>query len=196
MAKKEFPDVYEALISDFMERLATEARQSFEEDVLETRSDKQTPIERLMSVSLQFLIRSREWYFTPDRENIYLSGYSPPKDFNEWVPTGAGILVIPECPVGKYRADFMVRFAGYRKKWIWGAIECDGHAHHNLTKGQVEHDRKRDRAFQDAGVIVLRYPGSEIWNQPLKCAAEALAILERKVAVERTQAHWDEALGG
>lgn len=52
------------------------------------------------------------------------------------------------------------------------AIECDGHDYHERTKEQAKHDKQRDRDLQLAGWHVLRFTGSEIHNNPLKCVRE------------------------
>lgn len=52
------------------------------------------------------------------------------------------------------------------------AIECDGHNYHERTKEQAKHDKQRDRALQLAGWHVLRFTGSEIVTDPIKCVTE------------------------
>jgi len=54
------------------------------------------------------------------------------------------------------------------------AIECDGHAFHEKTKGQAKRDKARDRLIQLTGHHILHYTGSEIWEDPDKCAHEIL----------------------
>jgi very-short-patch-repair endonuclease len=52
-------------------------------------------------------------------------------------------------------------------------VECDGHDFHERTKEQAKRDRKRDRELQKLGIKVFRFTGSEIFADPLHCAAEA-----------------------
>jgi hypothetical protein len=64
------------------------------------------------------------------------------------------------------------------------AIEVDGHDYHERTKEQARRDRSRDRVLQAAGYVVMRFTGSELWANPMKCADEVFAMahgLEVKV---------------
>jgi very-short-patch-repair endonuclease len=51
-------------------------------------------------------------------------------------------------------------------------IECDGHEFHKATKEQIKHDNERDYDLKMAGYDVLHYSGSQIFNDPIKCANE------------------------
>lgn len=57
------------------------------------------------------------------------------------------------------------------------AVECDGHNFHERTKEQASTDRERDRELQAAGYPVFRFTGSDIWNDPMGCARQALRFL-------------------
>jgi len=81
----------------------------------------------------------------------------------------------------KYRADFMIEYTPNMldqnriiNKMI---IECDGHNFHDRTKEQAKRDRERDRLFQKHGIAVLRFTGSEIVKDPVKCAEEFMAFI-------------------
>jgi len=54
------------------------------------------------------------------------------------------------------------------------AVECDGHDFHERTKEQAARDRSRDRALQAAGYTVMRFTGSELYRDPMKCVREVL----------------------
>lgn len=91
-----------------------------------------------------------------------------------------GICIHPEFLIGKYRADFFVDFSHpVHRGRVFGAIECDGHDFHERTKEQAAHDKARDRYFQSLGLIVLRYTGSEIWRDAIKCASDAMATFDK-----------------
>ena len=92
-----------------------------------------------------------------------------------------------QVQVAGWRVDFVVHYpdldqpldeVGYRpfKRLI---VECDGHAYHERTKDQAARDRSRDRQAQLEGLPVFRFTGSELWNDPLGCADEVLAFMER-----------------
>lgn len=96
----------------------------------------------------------------------------------------------PEVIIGKnkYRPDFnlsvhqviningvdMVRdFTCY--------IECDGHEYHERTKEQAQKDRAKDRAFIIAGLDLLRFTGSEIYNDHKRCSREILDFMHKEM---------------
>lgn len=76
-----------------------------------------------------------------------------------------------EWPVLSYTADLVLIAPHFMI-----AIECDGHDYHERTKEQAAHDRKRDREMTQAGIVVLRFTGSEIWKNPFACADQVLSI--------------------
>lgn len=90
-------------------------------------------------------------------------------DWNHSVSGGQGFYVWPQMGVRNYRADFGVLFnvqtGVYRL-----AVECDGHEFHEKTKEQAQRDKARDREFLEEGWPVMRFTGSEIHRDPMKCA--------------------------
>ncbi|MCL6443424.1 MAG: endonuclease domain-containing protein [Alicyclobacillus sp.] len=79
-----------------------------------------------------------------------------------WGPADADRpKIYPQHRIGRYTADFLVTWGQY--KFV---IECDGHDFHEKTKEQAAHDKKRDREMTSMGYIVMRFTGSEIWNDP------------------------------
>ncbi len=85
-----------------------------------------------------------------------------------------------EIQVGnrKYRADFMIQpFYGDSRCDFKIDVECDGHDFHEKTKEQAARDKRRDRSIQAKGIPVLRFTGSEIWNDPKKCAKEVRSFV-------------------
>lgn len=89
-------------------------------------------------------------------------------------------FIIPQEEItvkGKtYRMDFSI-FARKGCKYCSLAIECDGHDYHEKTKQQAQRDKKRDRDLQLMGMSVIRFTGSEIYADPVKCAREAMKIV-------------------
>ena len=89
-----------------------------------------------------------------------------------------------QAPIGKYRADFHVEFQSETAVGVLSSaliVECDGHDFHERTKEQAARDRSRDRTLQ--GMFkVFRFTGSEIWADPMACAAQAISQLERDVS--------------
>lgn len=90
------------------------------------------------------------------------------------------VYIHQQAEVGKYRTDFLfhdcsVPFEISKPRLM--AVECDGHDFHEKTKEQARRDKQRDRYFQSIGVKVLRFTGSEIWQDPDKCAEEIFGEL-------------------
>ena len=178
------------ILAEYAEMRAAEARDEFVNNVSDWVEPSATPIERLMAIGLIFAIQSEAWFGFPPQNNEFYLAESEGDAFV--VPVfGPSIYIWQQVKVDKYKADFVVRFAHWRGGAVFGAIECDGHNHHDLTKEQAIHDRERDRHFQARGIIILRYTGKEIYRNPLKCAADALGILERR-AEDPSAPRWKE----
>jgi very-short-patch-repair endonuclease len=75
-----------------------------------------------------------------------------------------------------YRADFLIATI-YKGKTYEFVIECDGHDFHEKTKEQAKKDKKRDRDLTQEGYIVIRFTGSEIYENPTICAREVTNII-------------------
>lgn len=77
----------------------------------------------------------------------------------------------PQFEIQKYLiVDFVILFPQYSKLKI--VIECDGHDFHEKTKEQVKKDKQRDRTLTKLGFKILRFSGSEIYNNPKNCVME------------------------
>ena len=66
-------------------------------------------------------------------------------------------------------------------------IECDGHEFHKLTKEQVKHDNERDFNLKDCGYDVIHFSGSQIYENPWKCADEVCRYLTQKVKLKKPE---------
>lgn len=86
------------------------------------------------------------------------------------------ILVVPQYPVGRYRADMMVLVRDVKPARRF-AIECDGRDFHDANAGQADRDRYRDRCFLSDGIQTIRFSGAEIVANPIRCAVSALNII-------------------
>ena len=91
-----------------------------------------------------------------------------------------GLNIFPQmeivCGKKTYRVDFEINaiVCGKEKLVI---IECDGHEFHEKTKAQAIKDRQRERDLIKSGYIVVRFTGSEIFNNLYKCVGEIKEIL-------------------
>lgn len=93
------------------------------------------------------------------------------------------VWVGSQTPVGSYKADFTLTIRSWRdEKWRTLVIECDGHDFHERTKQQAAHDRSRDRWMIENGYTVFRFTGSELYRDPIKCAAQAFDMLMKLAA--------------
>lgn len=85
-------------------------------------------------------------------------------------------LLVPQFKWDSYRIDWL-----YRAPPISIFVECDGRDFHERTKYQAARDRQKDRRIQQAGYIVLRFTGSEIFKAPLDCAQQILDCAEEQM---------------
>ncbi len=77
----------------------------------------------------------------------------------------------------RYIPDFWIEIESDEKKPLYAIVECDGHNFHEKTKEQAKKDKQRDRDFIKHGYHVLRYTGTEIYRDPVKCASEIYETL-------------------
>lgn len=88
---------------------------------------------------------------------------------------GAPVAIFTQVPLDGFRLDLVVH--GARPV----AVECDGHAFHERTKEQAAHDKARDRKITRT-LPVLRFTGSEIHRDAMKCAGEVLDFVRGSAA--------------
>ncbi len=92
------------------------------------------------------------------------------------------IGICTQHQLGPYHLDFLVTAYDLqlmkepRVPTVVGrvAVETDGHDFHERTKEQAKHDRRKDRFVQAAGLKILRFTGSEVNENPIRCAKEAI----------------------
>ena len=91
-------------------------------------------------------------------------------------PCGEGNFIFPQCSVGRYRADFIIRSIGYPIRGrVWPprlfnniCVECDGQEFHTSDE-QKEYDRNRDEYFLENGIKTIRFSGYEINSNVSLC---------------------------
>lgn len=182
MVKSRIPTTDEK-IAEMADHIAAQARELFmgHFDDRSQPIEEWTPIEQLMGVGLLTAMRDYGFYGDCGDNNFAeRSSYTTYETTDFAWAVEFGILIFPQMPIGKYRADFLVSVRHYEGGEVIGVIECDGHDFHERSKEQARHDKQRDRYFQSLGLIVLRYTGSEIFRDPLMCAAGALGILHQR----------------
>lgn len=111
---------------------------------------------------------------------LYLSGFSytdPPHIISppdqQIKPLFEKLLIVPQHRAGPYKIDFGLYFSFPSEDTpVKIAVECDGHEFHEKTKQQAARDKRRDRELTKMGWSVVRFTGSEVFNDPKKCIAE------------------------
>ncbi len=77
-----------------------------------------------------------------------------------------------------FEKDLYVNCFNTDKKII---IECDGHEFHQKTKQQVKRDNEREYALKMAGYEIIRFSGSQIYNEPFKCAEDTYNYIMKSI---------------
>lgn len=76
------------------------------------------------------------------------------------------------------------------------AVELDGHDFHERTKEQARRDRARERRLIAMGWTVVRFTGSEVYQDAERSVREALAIFKPCSKITPVHAPVDGAKGG
>jgi very-short-patch-repair endonuclease len=150
------------------------------EDVNEIGNTAGSPIESMMVCALAVIARQ-------DFSDIWLN----PRKSN-WQPRMDKIYDLLEISqqeeIGQYRVDIFVTlhariFSDGSARLVSHSVvvECDGHEFHERTKDQASRDKKRDRFLQGRGLHVLRFTGSDIWNDVFSHAQEVIDFLKSRM---------------
>jgi very-short-patch-repair endonuclease len=86
----------------------------------------------------------------------------------------------PQVVIGNYRADFALPNHKI-------AIEIDGHDYHK-TREQRTHDARRERYLQLQGWRVIRFTGTEIFENVIACVEEVTKLVD--VFISSDQEAW------
>lgn len=128
----------------------------------------ETPIEQLVYLRFMELYFDEFTFFVMNDSNAYFNIY-PQKEI--------------EANGKKYRVDFAIEIK-FRGRTSLFAIECDDHEFHEKTKEQALRDKKRDRDLMSVGYYVMRFTGSEIWNDPEGVVIEIYDLIKRLSGLE------------
>lgn len=120
-----------------------------------------SPIEMLFKFALNLLL------FTESCKDTFFTGVEVK---NQYLITANN---------KRYYADFVLSHSNAdMEKSKMLVVECDGHEFHEKTKEQVANDNKRDYNIKSAGYDILHFSGSQIFNNPLACADDAINYLK------------------
>lgn len=140
---------------------------SYGTDVLEFISNAESPVEELFGMWLHRLADEFRYSTLRPRD---------PEDFFE-IDSQSEVDVNGK----KYRVDFTLDYVtflfGQPFDYYTVFVEIDGHEFHEKTKEQVRHDKERERAIAPYANEILRYSGSEIYDDPWGYANEAMQHL-------------------
>jgi very-short-patch-repair endonuclease len=165
---------------------ARKATDQFEDTFNDLAAMCESPIERIFLATAMAHAQTDVELFFP-YPTYYANGVESieTEKFDDYLyemmgPHGPTLIaVMVQFPIDKYRVDFLLyginAGCGDRDEWmrVKVVIECDGHDHHEKTKEQAKRDKARDRRLTKLGYRVMRFTGSELWNDPRKCVAEA-----------------------
>jgi very-short-patch-repair endonuclease len=134
-------------------------KEKLNEIILDIKKCK-SPIEIILIIALDII--NSDYYFSPQEKII--------------------------CGDKNYIADFCLYNDGYVNTFLKSefklVIECDGYEFHQKTKEQVQKDNERELALKMAGYDVLRFSGTQIFNNPLKCAEDTYNYIIKKIQEE------------
>lgn len=85
--------------------------------------------------------------------------------------------------IGAERLEAQHRIPPYRADLLvdgWLVVEVDGYRYHYLHREDVLSDRRRDRWVARQGFRVIRFVGTEVWNDLEDCVQEVLAIADTR----------------
>lgn len=161
--------------AELIDRLVTDAKtaaaEQIEHDYAWGSSMCESPIEKI------FLAQFIHPHIAGEFDTI-VNVMKPPSGLVEHTvpPPIPGIFLYPQIKIGDYRVDFLIH-ATIRDPVRTIIVECDGHDYHERTKAQAQRDKARDRFLMGKGYRVVRFTGSELFNNPFDCAYEAMLLL-------------------
>lgn len=143
----------------------------------------------------QFVKCFEDYYFphfisSPDdcQSPIEQTFYSALVMAHSLLDTGFNLYVNPQEKILNYRVDFCVKLmSGHEGIESTVLVECDGHDFHEKNKTQASRDKQKDRDLQREGFSVFRFTGSDIWNNPFKCAEEVIDFLIAQLSKARKE---------
>lgn len=137
-----------------------------------------SPIERIFCIGLWSFVDLRSWEYDGFSTVVVRYGgrEMSEQDLANANKHGAILLEYQKNELS-WRADFVLSVPSLSSKKL--IVECDGHQFHERTKEQAARDRSRDREAQAAGYPILRFTGSELYQNPLKCVREVLDALKQ-----------------
>jgi len=101
-----------------------------------------------------------------------------------WTGLGSvGIAVGYRHETSPFEVDFCVAVVDEHHEGAMVGVEIDGHKWHDRTKRQAGYERRRANSILLQGLRIMRFTGSQIYNEPDRCACEVLRLLAREAGL-------------
>lgn len=134
--------------------------------LLEYKQQKLT-LDSLAVDAEQYLLTARE-LLTPEEFALYAMWDLIDPDNSVFLAPQA---ILPNPMLKRMRFDYFTWKFNDAKNRLPLIIECDGYEYH---KDSFIKDRKRDRAIRGCNIEVMRFSGSEIYQDPVRVSLEIL----------------------
>lgn len=143
-----------------------------------------SPIEMILYESLRYVLENE--FYGSGSMRIFLRD-SDGKIIKPSHDVVSDVTIINQYQIENYRVDFLITYTQFiydiiNEKFITHfqksiVIECDGHIWHDTNEEQRRNEKKRERKIQSLGYKILRYTGSEIYNNSDNIAADIIEYL-------------------
>ena len=148
------------------------------EEQMEAAEEKDTPIvspvEQMFLIGWNFWRRSHLCAWRPEERPGLRPQYKDKTTGKYRIDfTVDFIEAIVNCPIDSiFCNNEQEIFSRFPEPLV--GIEIDGHQWHEKTKEQARRDKERERFLVAAGWKILRFTGSEVFNDTDKCVCEVL----------------------
>ena len=175
MADSSFDDTWFYKILSSIERdgLMSDLVEMESSPSLDSNGSYGSPVEHAFATAMRVLIRIRY----PELKYAPRFGLESTVCDAEATSCGEWALIYPQVKFGAYRVDFSCFYLVGSKSVKRVVIECDGHEFHERTKDQASRDKARERALVSAGCRIMRFTGSDVFSDPIRCADEVLQYI-------------------
>lgn len=134
-------------------------------ELISCMEDCKSPIEQIMALALDETLNSAWVIHKEIRLGLEISEIRS----QDPVKAQSGNTYIPDFSIPVWNIS--------KREGKMFVVECDGHEFHEKTKEQVQHDKARERELIAEGFTVIRFSGSEIYNNPFSRAREVFEII-------------------
>jgi len=150
--------------AQFLSDVANEAVGDVERLAKPFMAKCESPIEVMFIGAFRFFAKLNNYRTVrgDDQPELLPGQTSLPFDFDIW----------EQYEIEDFRVDFLI---GFGERHV--IVECDGKDFHHAKREQIDRDRERDAKLHSLGYKVVRFPGTQIYNDPMHCAADVLLWL-------------------